>query len=53
MFTVSVGSGEKGGNGTKIRQFTLIMGPARAEVYSFMERATIPSKWVIFYILHL
>ncbi len=34
-------------------QLTLSMGPARAKVCRFVQRATIPSKKVIFYIQHL
>jgi hypothetical protein len=49
-----VGRVEKEGNGgcargLKMGQFTLRMGPARAEVHSFVQRATIPSKRVIFF----
>jgi hypothetical protein len=36
--------------GPKMRQLTLSMGTAKVELYSFLERATIPSKRVSFYI---
>jgi hypothetical protein len=32
----------------KVGQLTLSMGPARAEVYSYVQRATIPSKRIIY-----
>jgi hypothetical protein len=52
---VRVGMGEKGCNGDwargmKLWQFTLSMVPARAEVPSYVQRATIQSKRVIPYI---
>jgi hypothetical protein len=44
-----VGKGKKGGNGDwvkglKIKQLTLSMGPARTELDSSLQRATIPNK---------
>jgi hypothetical protein len=44
--------GRKGGDGEwvrglKIGQLTLSMGPARADVCSYVQRATIPRKRVI------
>jgi hypothetical protein len=35
--------------GTKKGQLTLSMGPARVEIHFFVQRATIPSKRVIFF----
>ncbi len=51
------GRGEKGGKedcarGQKMGQLTLSMGPARAEVRSYVQRATIPRKRVILYSLY-
>jgi hypothetical protein len=44
------GRGRKRGQwGLKIGQLTLSTGPARPEVPSFVQRATIPSKKVIFF----
>jgi hypothetical protein len=53
MFTHVDGAGGKGdgggqARGLKIGQLTLSMGPAGADVCFLVQRATIPSKRVIF-----
>jgi hypothetical protein len=52
VFTCVAGQGEKGSiggwvRGLKMGQLTVSMGPARAEVHSYVQRATFPSKGLL------